>query len=297
MEEDTGTGRIHFGHFKAATSHQTNLLLHYAPAEIPFRSSYTPKRWKEATNLMILKKEGIADIDRLGTIVLFEADYNHNNKFLGRTMMQHCGRHSFLAKDQYLVPGKKCIDHVINQRLTFDIVWQQKTSMAMGSVDLSSCYDRVVHAPAYLTMRGFGIPGRPIQSMFDTYQNTKFYSKSVHGKSKVTFSGVEDGFQAKPQGMGQGNGAGPPVWAVVSSRMFQILKKRYLVASFSWPISRKELELCGFAFVDDSDIIATSNNLNDPLATLKKCRIHWAPGRHQPKLQEGLWNQQKVLGI
>ena len=270
MREDTGTGTIHFGHFKASTFHSTNLLFHYALAEIPFRSGYTPSRWKSATNVMILKKEGITDIDRLRTIVLFEADYNHNNKYLGRHMMKHCGQHSFLAKEQYSVPGKKCIDHVINRRLTFDIVRQQKISMAMGSVDLASCYDRVAHSPAYLAMRGFGIPSGPIASMFETYQNTQFHSKSVHGKSKITFGGLEDGFSAKPQGMGQGNGAGPPVWAIVSSRMFQILKKRNLVAKFSRPISAKELELCGFAFVDDSDIIATSNNVNDPQATITK---------------------------
>ena len=34
MKEDTGTGSIHFGHFKAATYHHTNLLVHYALAEI-----------------------------------------------------------------------------------------------------------------------------------------------------------------------------------------------------------------------------------------------------------------------
>ena len=51
--------------------------------------------------------------------------------------------------------------------------------------------------------------------------------------------------------------------------MFQILKKRGLIAQFSRPISKEELHLCGFAFVDDSDIIATSNNVNNPEHTVK----------------------------
>ena len=105
MREDTGTGSIHFGYFKAATEHKTNILLHYALAEIPFRSGYTPERWKQATNVMILKKEGITDIDRLRTIVLFEADYNHNNKFLGRQMMSHGIKHQLLTPEQYSIPG------------------------------------------------------------------------------------------------------------------------------------------------------------------------------------------------
>ena len=296
MREDTGTGTIHFGHFKAATFHQTNLLLHYAMAEIPFRSGYTPSRWLKATNVMILKKEGITDIDRLRTIVLFEADYNHNNKFLGRSMMSHCNKHNLLAKEQYSVPGKKCIDHVINRRLTYDIVRYQKISLAMGSVDLSSCYDRIAHAPAYLAMRGFGIPSEPIHSMFETYQNIQFSSKSVHGKSKTTFGGMEDNFIAKPQGVGQGNGAGPPVWAVVSSRMFQILKKRNLVAKFSRPITKEELEICGFAFVDDSDIIATSNNTHDPVLTLTKMQQTLDQWEAAAKVTGGALEPRKSFG-
>ena len=107
--EDTATGSIHFGHFKASTEHKLNLLLHYALAEIPFRSGYTPERWKQATNVMILKKEGITDIDRLRTIVLFESDYNHNNKYLGRHMMKHCMKNKMMAKEQYSVPGKNVL--------------------------------------------------------------------------------------------------------------------------------------------------------------------------------------------
>ena len=74
MNKRTGTRDIHFGHFKAATRHNLNLLLHYALAEIPFRSGYSPSRWKQASDLMILKKEGVTDVDKLRTIVLYEAD-------------------------------------------------------------------------------------------------------------------------------------------------------------------------------------------------------------------------------
>ena len=70
--------------------------------------------------------------------------------------------------------------------------------------------------------------------------------------------------------MGQGNGAGPPVWAVVSTRMFQVLKKLGYASTLSCPISHQQMKLCGFAFVDNSDIIATSNTVNDPESTLQQ---------------------------
>ena len=56
-------------------------MTHYYMAEIPFRSGYSPQRWRQATNVMILKQAGVYDIDKLRTIVLFEADFNHNNFF------------------------------------------------------------------------------------------------------------------------------------------------------------------------------------------------------------------------
>ena len=75
---------------------------------------------------MILKKEGNNNLDKLRTLVLFEADFNHNNKFLGRQMMHHLGDKQFLAQEQFSSPGKKCIDHVVNRKLYFDLVRYQK---------------------------------------------------------------------------------------------------------------------------------------------------------------------------
>ena len=135
MKERTSSNSLHFGHYKAATFDEKHLALNYVMAEIPFRSGYSPTRWHSATNVMILKAEGNTDIDSLRTLALFESDFNHNNKYLGREMMKHCTEYNLLAPEQYSVPGRKCIDHVLNRRLLFDITRYQKTSLALSSVD------------------------------------------------------------------------------------------------------------------------------------------------------------------
>ena len=265
MREQTSSRDIHFGHFRAATEQNKIMNLHYQLAEIPFRTGYSPTRWKKATNVMILKKEGNTDIDKLRTLVLFEADFNHNNKFLGRSMMHHMVDSNALAKEQYSSPGKKCIDHVVNRKLYFDLVRYQKTSAAMSGVDLKSCYDRVSHAPAYLAMRSFGIPSEPIESMFQSIQDMQYYTMTSHGISETSFGGKEEGYIAAPNGLGQGNGSGPAVWSVVSSKMFQVMHKRGASTTMKSPITKDEIDLCGFAFVDDSDLIAMSESDNDPI--------------------------------
>ena len=270
MKEKTSSRQLHFGHFKAATSNPLLLMVHYILAEIPFRTGYTLNRWKEATNLMILKQEGVYNIDKLRTIVLYEADFNQNNKHFGRELMKHTVPKNRIAKEQYSIPGKKCIDHALNRRLIFDVNRYQKNSMAMTSCDLKSCYDRVVHTPAVLAMMGYGAPQEPLTSMFHAIQNMQYVTRTAFGDSNKTFGGLEDGYTSKPQGLGQGNGTGPQVWAAISSKMFEVLHKRNLVSNFNTPISNVNMELSGFAFVDDSDILAQAGYCNDPIKTVEK---------------------------
>jgi len=70
MKERTASRELHFGHFKSASYQNDIMQIHYNMAEIPFRSGYSPNRWRNATNVMILKKEGVHDLDRLRTLVL-----------------------------------------------------------------------------------------------------------------------------------------------------------------------------------------------------------------------------------
>ena len=108
----------------------------------------------------------------------------------------------------------------------FDITRYKKTSMAMTSCDLKSCYDRIAHTPALLATRGFGIPKEPMYSMFHSIQHTQFVTRTAYGDSESTFGGLEEGYIARPQGLGQGNGTGPPTWAVISTRMFEVLREQ-----------------------------------------------------------------------
>ena len=280
MKERTSSQRLHFGHFKAACKSKLNIMTHYMLAEIPFRTGYTLNRWLNSTNVMILKQAGVYDISKLRTIVLFEADFNHNNNFFGRAMMNHTVPRQRISKEQYSIPGKKSIDHALNRRLVFDIARYSKQSLAMTSCDLKSCYDRVAHTPAVLAMHSYGIPKEPMFSMFHAIQHISFTTRTAFGDSSKTFGGLEEGFLHRPQGLGQGNGSGPPVWSAVSSKMFEVLHNKGLVTDLSTPITKELLEIAGFAFVDDSDILAGANKENSPVQTLNNTQqtIDWWEG-------------------
>ena len=260
---------IHFGHFIASTQHDYNLLVHYIMAEIPFRTGFSPTRWKQATNVMILKKAGLFDIEKLRTLCLFQSDYNHNNKFLGKHLMDHSVKNDYIAKEQYSVTGKKSISHALNKTLLFDITRYQKASMCLTSCDLKSCYDRIVHIPAMLASLSMGAPKEALISFFSTLQDVQYYTKTIYGVSEKTFGGMDKQFRRKPQGSGQGNGAAPQLWAVISTKMFEILHSLNLATLITMPISGTELTLVGFAYIDDSDLFSFSQT-HDVDTTVKQ---------------------------
>ena len=74
----------HFGHWKAGYCHDDIAVIHTALANIPFTSGYSPRRWQFGVNSILTKEPGNFKINRLRTILLYEADYNFNNKILGR---------------------------------------------------------------------------------------------------------------------------------------------------------------------------------------------------------------------
>jgi hypothetical protein len=58
-----------------------------------------------------------------------------------------------------------------------------------------------------------------------------------------------------PQGLGQGNGAAPTIWALVSTPILNALRKKGYGAAFKCAITKNNFKLVGYCFVDDSTIV------------------------------------------
>ena len=211
---------------------------------------------------MLVKKKGDYRVSKLRAILLYEADFNQNNKRLGREMMYYAEDLKNIAPEQYgSRKNHTAIDHGLNKQLTFDLMRIKKKPGAVGSTDALSCYNRVVHSVASLSMRRQGVPPAPIICMFTTIQKLKHYIRTIFGDSELSFGGdlwavkVSDG---PIQGLGQGNGAAPQMWAVVSTPVLEMLRSEGHCCFFKAAISGDEVSFVGYAFVDDTDQIVTS---------------------------------------
>ena len=80
---------LHFGHLKASALHPELSEFESSISHLPFHTGYAPATWKEGTIVIIKKRIGLNNVTSLRSIVLTEADFNFNNKILGRRAMQH----------------------------------------------------------------------------------------------------------------------------------------------------------------------------------------------------------------
>ena len=261
----------HYGHWKVGYMDDEIADVHVGFANVPFLSGYTPNRWKYGINSIIPKEHGNYRINRLRTILLYEADYNYNNKVLGRRMMHHAEAHNILAPEQY--GSRKNITAIVcalNKRLMFDILRQTKTPAGICSCDLHSCYDRVIHPFASVAMQRAGAPAAAIESMFGTIQRLKHVVRTCHGDSTSSFGG-EDWREINPlHGVGQGNGAGPAIWAVISTVFFDLLRDKGYGFKMRGPLSQLAFHLAGCGFVDDTDLIQIGLSSDDYIEVAAK---------------------------
>jgi hypothetical protein len=153
--------------------------------QLPYQHGFSPDSWRILTDVEILKKAGVYDVELMRTIQLMHSEFNMNNKKLGRDVMAHAERFKALAPEQFgSRKNHQSILAALNKRLTMDLLRQRRQAGAMCANDAKSCYDRIVHNVATLAIRRLGMPAAPILSMFATLQTATHHVSTAFGISK-----------------------------------------------------------------------------------------------------------------
>ena len=184
--------------------------------------------------------------------------------------MQFGEANNLIAPEQY---GSRkfheAIDQGINKKLTYNVMTQAKTPGALCSNDAKSCYDRITHIAASLAMRRAGAPVTAVHCMLDTLQQMRHYIRTAYGDS-VEYFDSDDGTGIPIHGTGQGNGASPAIWALVSTPIFDAMRRRGYGVFLNTPGSQKQLQFVGYSFVDDCDLCVTHGNPLDQASIMEK---------------------------
>jgi hypothetical protein len=169
-------------------------------------------------------------------------------------MMKDGEAYEQLAWEQYgSREGNNAIDQLLNKVLSFDLIRQARMDAAVYFNDAKSFYDRIVHSIASILMQHKNAPASACTYVFTMLRNLQHTVMTICGDSKSGYGGT---LWAVPySGVGQGNGAGPAIWEVVSTPVLKIMKNEGFGFMYKTGIEGKELHLVGYSFVDDMDII------------------------------------------
>ena len=112
-----------FSHFKAALKDKTLTEVDTMLRSLSYHHGFSPKAWQRITKVQILKKVGSYHIDKMRTIMLMQAEFNMNNKFIGKIMMQTAEKFGLLAMEQFGSRNRhQSIAAALNKRLTYDLL-------------------------------------------------------------------------------------------------------------------------------------------------------------------------------
>ncbi len=98
-----------------------------------------------------------------------------------------------------------------------------------------------------------------VQSMITTLHEMEHHICTTYGDSKVLASC--NTWHAPIAGIGQGYGAGPQIWAAISSPMFQIMQSDGFFVNIVASISKWEKTFIEFTFVDDTDLCVHGSHI------------------------------------
>jgi len=165
--------------------------------------------------------------------------------------------HNQMAPEQYGSQKEKSMAiQCLNKCLLYDYVRYTHIPLAVCSNDAKSCYNRIVLIIAALSLCRLGADKVAIQSMLSTLHGMQHHVRSMYGDSK-TSQGCKT-WGSPITGIGQGNGAGPQIWAAVNTPLFQILTDNGFLALVVCAISKHCQTIVGFSFVDNTDLCVTA---------------------------------------
>jgi hypothetical protein len=105
---------------------------------------------------------------------------------------------------------------------------------------------------ASLIFQSFGVESMAVSAMLETIQEMKLFLRTAYGDSK-TFS--DSSIKIKTQGLGQGNGAAPAGWGVISIVILRAHGAKGHGAQFIAPLSLVRTNLSAIIYVDNTDLL------------------------------------------
>ena len=263
-------------HYKAIFSDKYLSWFFFQRADIPEITGYAPTRHRKCVDLMIMKKPNNFDVKKQRTLGILDTELNQSNKRIGHAGMNNALKLNTVASEQFAIKDCAASEQIVSKRCVIDHSKYKRSILGLNSSDLEACYDRIIHTAAALALLRVGISHAKIHTMFSAIQGMIHRVRTYFGDSHVTYGGddIADWLN-EPQGVLQGNAAGPTIWSLLSSIIFDVLHKRGFAVEFCTTVSKEVFKLVGFAYVDDSDLLTIGSDPIEVLTSMQQLINSW----------------------
>jgi len=220
---------------------------------IPYLAGFSPKRWREIIDVMLLKTPGDRRIHRLRIVALQESDFNQRNRLLiGRPLLHALEDNKELSDIQYgSRPSKQCHSAILNKVLTYEIHRYQKKPLAYIENDAAGCYDRIINPLILIFLRILGLSKSLVACLAATWEHTHHRIKTLYG---VSSSGYQNSINCPLYGPGQGSTIGPLLWLLCFLLIVRSLSSKHPGIIINTVDNKKRCQFIGEAFVDDTGL-------------------------------------------
>jgi hypothetical protein len=130
------------------------------------------------------------------------------------------------------------------------------------------------HHIAALSMTRQGAPQSYNEVVFRTIDEMQHYIRSAYGDSETNYGKGNK----RCHGILQGNGAGPAIWALVSTPVLDRLRSRGFGVTIQSGLTEKVIKIPAFAFVDDTDLVHTIKDGSTAMVETQQALDTWEEG-------------------
>jgi hypothetical protein len=207
-------------------------------------------RWSTVVNVMIYKKPGVLELDKLRVIHLFEADFNLIVGLLfGRRAKHHTVDHPQIHTGQYGIPRSECQDAAFAKILHNHMAHYSKTPLGQFESHAASCFDRIVMAFCFAVMSVWGAPTSALRMWEQTLYSIVHSVKTALGLSKDTYTYSTT---SPIIGPGQGSMGGPAACSTITSPLLTAMDRLAHGLTFTSPDKRVHYAPLAKMFIDDN---------------------------------------------
>ena len=165
---------LSFAHYKNGSYDPEICRIDAFLREAPMQLGFSPPSWQRITDVEILKKAKVYDVDKMRLIQLMVANFNTNNKLIGKRTLANAELQRTIARDQYgSRKHHKAAMAALNKRLTMDIWRQKRQSGIIAMNDAEGCFDRIAHPVDAIAMRRRGVPKETMECLLTTLQSAR----------------------------------------------------------------------------------------------------------------------------